>query len=217
MSDMVADKITPRSVPVFDREGKETGHLELPESVFGAPINEAVMHQALLRQQANARQGTHETKTRGEVSGGGKKPWRQKGTGRARQGSIRAPQWRHGGTVFGPHPRSYEQRLPRKQRRHAVRSALALKAQADQLRVVDGLRLEQPRTQAMTGLFTELSAGERTLLVLASRDVVLEKSTRNLPFVRTILASNLNLADLLAAEVVVFTREALTQVTEQLT
>ncbi|TME74146.1 MAG: 50S ribosomal protein L4, partial [Chloroflexi bacterium] len=105
------------SVTVYDREGKESGQVELPASVFNVPVNEAVLHQAVLRQQANDRQGTHQTKTRGEVSGGGKKPWKQKGTGRARQGSTRAPQWRHGGVVFGPHPRSYEQKMPRKQRR----------------------------------------------------------------------------------------------------
>jgi len=206
----------PRSVTVFDREGKAAGQVELSESVFGGPVNEAVMHQAVLRQDANARQGTHETKTRGEVSGGGKKPWRQKGTGRARQGSIRAPQWRHGGTVFGPHPRSYEQGMPRKQRRLAVRAALTVKAQADELRVVDGIALEQPRTQTMAHLFAEMGAGERTLFVLAAHDLALERSTRNLTFVRSVLASNLNVSDLLAADTVVFTREALNQVEEQL-
>jgi len=206
----------PRSVTVFDREGKAAGQVELSESVFGGPVNEAVMHQAVLRQDANARQGTHETKTRGEVSGGGKKPWRQKGTGRARQGSIRAPQWRHGGTVFGPHPRSYEQGMPRKQRRLAVRAALTVKAQADELRVVDGIALEKPRTQTMAHLFAEMGAGERTLFVLAAHDLALERSTRNLTFVRSVLASNLNVSDLLAADTVVFTREALNQVEEQL-
>src|SRR6202158_3254122 len=111
------------SATVYDRDGKETGTLELPASVFDAPVNEAVLHQAVRRQQANDRQGTHETKTRGEVSGGGKKPWKQKGTGRARQGSTRAPQWRHGGVVFGPHPHTYEQKMPRKPRRLAPRVA----------------------------------------------------------------------------------------------
>ncbi len=215
MMDEPAARI-PRLVTVFDREGKAAGQVELSESVFGAAVNEAVMHQALLRQDANGRQGTHETKTRGEVRGGGKKPWRQKGTGRARQGSIRAPQWRHGGTVFGPHPRSYEQGMPRKQRRLAVRAALTVKAQADELRVVDGIALEQPRTQTMAHLFAEMGAGERTLFVLAAHDLALERSTRNLTFVRSVLASNLNVSDLLAADTVVFTREALNQVEEQL-
>src|SRR5207253_1031323 len=118
---------SPMSVTVYDREGKGSGQVELPAAVFNVPVNEAVLHQAVLRQQANDRQGTHQTKTRGEVSGGGKKPWKQKGTGRARQGSTRAPQWRHGGVVFGPHPRSYEQKMPRKQRRLALRAALSVK------------------------------------------------------------------------------------------
>src|SRR5918911_199655 len=142
-----------RNVPVFDASGNEAGQVELDEAIFGGPINQAVLHQALLRQQANQRQGTHETKTRGEVSGGGKKPWRQKGTGRARQGSTRAPQWRHGGTVFGPHPRSYEQGLPKKQRRLALRAALASKAEAEQLRVVEEIALEAPKTKTMAELF----------------------------------------------------------------
>src|SRR6266513_5491128 len=115
------------SVTVYDREGKESGQVELPASVFNVPVNEAVLHQAVLRQQANDRQGTHQTKTRGEVSGGGKKPWKQKGTGRARQGSTRAPQWRHGGVVFGPHPRSYVKALPKAMRQSALRSALSAK------------------------------------------------------------------------------------------
>src|SRR5438105_7120982 len=125
------------SVTVYDREGKESGQVELPASVFNVPVNEAVLHQAVLRQQANERQGTNAAKTRGEVSGGGKKPWKQKGTGRARQGSTRAPQWRHGGVVFGPHPRSYEQKMPRKQRRVALRAALSAKHQEGAVRVID--------------------------------------------------------------------------------
>src|SRR5207302_5111890 len=122
----------------------ETGEVQLPPEICSAPVNEAVLHQALLRQQANERQGTHQTKTRGDVSGGGKKPWKQKGTGRARQGSTRAPQWRHGGTVFGPHPRSYEQKMPRKQRRLALRSALSVKSQEDAVRVLEEIALEAP-------------------------------------------------------------------------
>src|SRR5947209_14337710 len=136
----------PLSVTVYDREGKESGQIALPEAVFNAPVNEAVLHQAVLRQKANERQGTHQTKTRGEVSGGGKKPWKQKGTGRARQGSTRAPQWRHGGVVFGPHPRSYEQKMPRKQRRLAIRAALSAKVRDGALRIVDEITLEGPKT-----------------------------------------------------------------------
>ena len=201
---------------LFDGSGKETGTVDLPAAVFNAPVHEAAMHQALLRQLANARQGTHETKTRGEVSGGGKKPWKQKGTGRARQGSTRAPQWRHGGTVFGPHTRGYEQKMPRKQRRLALRAALALKSQAEQLRIVDGLALEAPRTRQIADLFVELGTGLKTLLVLSGHDLVVEKSTRNLPFVKTILLANLNVFDVLEADTLVLTREALTQLEEQL-
>jgi large subunit ribosomal protein L4 len=204
------------TVAVYDREGKETEQLQLPESVFNAPVNAAVLHQAVRRQQANDRQGTHETKTRGEVSGGGKKPWKQKGTGRARQGSTRAPQWRHGGTVFGPHPRTYEQKMPRKQRRHALRGALTAKHQDGGVRVVEEITFDEPKTRRIADLFDQLGAGARTLLVIREHDLNLEKSTRNLSGVKTILVSNLNPSDVLAADTVVFTRSALTEVEEWL-
>ncbi len=204
------------SATVYDRDGKETGALELPASVFNAPVNEAVLHQAVRRQQANDRQGTHETKTRGEVSGGGKKPWKQKGTGRARQGSTRAPQWRHGGTVFGPHPRSYEQKMPRKQRRLALRSALSVKSQEGAVRIVEEIALEAPKTRLVAALFDEMGAGARTLFVIPEHDLMLEKSTRNLAGVKTILATNLNPTDVLTADTIVFTRSALTLVEEWL-
>jgi large subunit ribosomal protein L4 len=204
------------SATVYDRDGKETGTLELPPSVFNAPVNEAVLHQAVRRQQANDRQGTHETKTRGDVSGGGKKPWKQKGTGRARQGSTRAPQWRHGGTVFGPHPRTYEQKMPRKQRRLALRSALSVKSQEGAVRIVEEIALEAPRTRVVAALFDEMGAGARTLFVIPEHDLMLEKSTRNLAGVKTILATNLNPTDVLIADTLVFTRSALTQVEEWL-
>jgi large subunit ribosomal protein L4 len=204
------------SATVYDRDGKESGTVELPEAIFNAPVNEAVLHQAVRRQQANDRQGTHETKTRGEVSGGGKKPWKQKGTGRARQGSTRAPQWRHGGTVFGPHPRSYEQKMPRKQRRLALRSALSVKSQEGAVRIVEEIALEAPKTRVVAGLFDEMGAGARTLFVIPEHDLMLEKSTRNLAGVKTILASNLNPTDVLTADTIVFTRSALTQVEDWL-
>ena len=203
------------SAALYDREGKESGQVELP-SVFNAPVNEAVLHQAVLRQLANDRQGTAETKTRGQVSGGGKKPWKQKGTGHARQGSTRAPQWRHGGTVFGPHPRTYEQKMPRKQRRLALRSALSAKSQEDAVRVVEAIALEAPKTRVLANLFDQLGAGARTLFVIPEHDLLLEKSTRNLAGVKTILAQNLNPSDVLAADTIVFVRSALAQVEEWL-
>ena len=204
------------SATVYDRDGKESGQVELPESVFNAPVNAAVLYQAVRRQQANDRQGTHDTKTRGEVSGGGKKPWKQKGTGHARQGSTRAPQWRHGGTVFGPHPHSYEQKMPRKQRRLALRSALSVKSQDDAVRVVEEIALEAPKTRVIADLFDQLGAGARTLFVIPEHDLMLEKSTRNLAGVKTILAQNLNPTDVLTADTIIFTRSALTQVEEWL-
>ncbi len=204
------------SATVYDNQGKESGQVELPPSVFNVPVNAAVLHQAVRRQQANDRQGTHETKTRGEVSGGGKKPWKQKGTGRARQGSTRAPQWRHGGTVFGPHPRSYEQKMPRKQRRLALKAALSAKSHEGALRVVEEITLEAPKTRVVADLFDQLGAGARTLFVIPEHDLMLEKSTRNLAGIKTILATNLNPGDVLIADTIVFTRAALTQIEEWL-
>src|SRR2546423_508060 len=204
------------SVAVFDREGKQTGQLQLPESVFNAPVSAAVLHQAVRRQDANQRQGTHETKTRGEVSGGGKKPWKQKGTGRARQGSTRAPQWRHGGTGFGPHPRSYEQKMPRKQRRLALKGALSPRSQGGAGPGVEEISLQEPKTRIVADLFAQLGAGASILFVIPEHDLLLEKSTRNLASVKTILATNLNPTDVLTANTVVFTRSALTQVEDWL-
>ena len=204
------------SATVYDKDGKESGHLDLPESVFNAPLNTAVLHQAVKRQQANDRQGTAQTKTRGDVSGGGKKPWKQKGTGRARQGSTRAPQWRHGGVVFGPHPHSYEEKMPRKQRRMALRVALSVKSQAGAVRVVEEIALDAPKTNLVANLFDQLGAGARTLFVIPEHDLMLEKSTRNLAGVKTILATNLNPTDVLIADTLVFTRSAVTQIEEWL-
>jgi len=204
------------SATVYDRDGKESGHLDLPEDIFNAPLNTAVLHQAVKRQQANDRQGTAQTKTRGDVSGGGRKPWKQKGTGRARQGSTRAPQWRHGGVVFGPHPHSYEEKMPRKQRRLALRVALSVKSQEGALRVVEEIVLEAPKTSLVANLFDQLGAGARTLFVIPEHDLMLEKSTRNLAGVKTILATNLNPTDVLIADTLVFTRTALSQIEDWL-
>src|SRR6266699_4106653 len=201
---------------VKNMKGETVKTVELPAGIFEAPINKDLMHQAYVRQMANARLGTHSTKTRGEVSGGGKKPWKQKGTGRARQGSTRAPQWRHGGTVFGPHPHSYEQKMPRKQRRLALRSALSVKSQDDAVRVVEEIALAAPTTRVIADLFDQLGAGARTLFVIPEHDLMLEKSTRNLAGVKTILAQNLNPTDVLTADTIIFTRSALTQVEEWL-
>jgi large subunit ribosomal protein L4 len=202
------------AVNVVDQTGATTGEVVLSEAIFGGPINTDVMHQALIRQLANARQGTHDTKTRTEVRGGGKKPWRQKGTGRARQGSIRSPQWAGGGVVFGPTPRSHRQEMPRKQRRLALRSALAAKAQDGHIALLGGFELAVPHTRAVVDLLRAIEAGARVLMVLGSHNEQLERSARNLPEVKVILAANLSVRDLLTADTVLMTRDALEHVEE---
>jgi large subunit ribosomal protein L4 len=202
------------TAPVVDLTGVNQGELELPDSVFGVIPHATVMHQALLRQLANGRQGTHDTKTRTEVSGGGRKPYRQKGTGRARQGSIRAPHYAGGGTVFGPTPRSYTQQMPRKQRRLALRSALSVKAAEGQITVLDGIQLEEPRTKAVVEFLQAVEAGRRVLVVLGSHHDALELSARNLPEVRLVLAGNVSVRDLLTADTVVMTRDAVEHIAE---
>jgi large subunit ribosomal protein L4 len=199
---------------VVDQAGAVTGSVDLPETVFGIEPNEPVMHQALLRQLANARQGTSSTKTRSEVRGGGRKPWRQKGTGRARQGSTRSPQWEGGGVVFGPHPRSYRMDMPRKQRRLALRSALSAKAQDGGLVVLEAFTLEAPQTRAVTTLLRTVDAGKRVLVVLGSHNEMLEKSARNIAEVQVTLAGNLSVRDLLMAETVIVTRDAIEHIEE---
>jgi len=188
--------------------GDTVDEIDLRDDVFGIEPNTAVMHQALVRQMANARLGTHKTKTRSEVSGGGAKPWRQKGTGRARQGSIRAPQWKGGGTVFGPQPRSYEQKMNRKMRRLALRSALSTKAAESQVLVMDALEMAEPRTRAMTELLTRLNTGSSVLILLPDANVNVERSARNLDSVKTLRANCLSVRDLLGYETIVMPREA---------
>lgn len=199
-------------VPVRDMGGGTIGEIELRDDVFGIEPNVAVMHQALVRQMANARLGTHETKTRSDVSGGGRKPWRQKGTGRARQGSIRAVQWRGGGVAFGPHPRRYTQKMNRKMRRLALRSALSVKAADGQLMVVDELAMETAKTRAMIGMLADLGVDSTVLLLLPERDEQVELSARNLPYVKVQRATNLSVRDLLGYDCVMVTRGAVEQI-----
>jgi len=184
-------------VPVYNIQGEQVEETELRDDIFAAPISEALMHQALVRQLANARLGTHKTKTRGEVRGGGRKPWRQKGTGRARQGSIRAPHWRGGGTVFGPTPRSYKQKMPRKMRHQALRSVLSVKAAESQLVLLDALEMTEPKTKEMLSVIKRLGIESSVLILLPGRDDVILQSVRNLPQVRTLVAQYLNVRDLL--------------------
>lgn len=199
-------------VDVFNMEGQKVRTVELPEKIFQAPVNVDLMHQAYVRQMANARLGTHDTKTRSEVSGGGRKPWKQKGTGRARQGSTRAVQWVGGGRVHTPHPRSYEQAMPRKMRRAALRSALSVKASEQAIVLVDALSLPEPKTRLMAQALTRL-VGDATVLILIpekndSYELVM-RSANNLVDAKTLLANYLNIRDLLRFDKVVIPVQAL--------
>jgi len=199
---------------LFDRTGASIGNVELPDALFGAEVNTAVLHQAVTAQLAGRHLGTHDTKTRGEVRGGGKKPYRQKGTGRARQGSRSAPHYRGGGAVFGPHPRSYEQRLNKKMRRMALRGALTAKLGDEAIRVIDTFALDAIGTQAFAGILGALNAGGRVLVVAPSADETLRLSMRNLPFVELILADSLNVVDLVRADTIVIEQPALARMEE---
>ncbi len=206
-------------VDVLNMNGEKVRSVELPADIFEAAINVDLMHQAYVRQMANARLGTHKTKTRHEVSGGGRKPWRQKGTGRARQGSIRAAQWVGGGKIHTPQPRDYSQKMPRKMRRAALRSALSVKASENNIVVLDELTLPETKTRAMATALGKL-VGESSALVLiptksASYDVVM-LSTRNLPAAKTIMADYLNMRDLLSYDKVLLPLEALDVLKEYL-
>ncbi len=199
-------------VDVFNMEGQKVKQVELPAAIFEAPINVDLMHQAYVRQMANARLGTHDTKLRGEVAGGGKKPWKQKGTGRARQGSTRAAQWVGGGRIFTPHPRKYTQRMPLKMRRAALRSALSAKAAESGIVVVENLMLAEPKTRLMAQALNRLVGQSSALVVIpeksASYDVV-ARSASNIEGAKVLLAGYLNIRDLFKFEKVVLPLQAL--------
>lgn len=193
-------------VDVLNMEGKKVSELELPAAVFEAPINVDLMHQAYVRQMANARLGTHDTKVRGEVSGGGSKPWKQKGTGRARQGSRRAAQWVGGGRIHTPHPRSYEQRMPKKMRQAALRSALSAKAKNAGLIIVDDIALEELKTRVMANAISVLAGKATALIVMPAKDKTYDavvRSADNLTDAKVLLASYLNIRDLLGFDKVI--------------
>jgi large subunit ribosomal protein L4 len=198
-------------VDVLNIEGKKVKTVELSPAIFEAPINVDLMHQAFVRQMANARLGTHDTKTRNEVAGGGRKPWRQKGTGRARQGSIRAAQWKGGGRIHTPHPRSHDKAMPRKMRRAALRSALSVKASENSIVIVDDLALPDVKTRVMAGVLNNL-VGQDTALVLIPEKAAFEeviRTTNNLPGTKVLLANYINIRDLLKYQKVVFPLAAL--------
>ncbi len=206
-------------VDVLNMEGQKVSTVELPARIFEAPINLDLMHQALVRQMANARLGTHKTKGRSEVSGGGRKPWRQKGTGRARQGSIRAPQWVGGGKVHTPKPRDYTLEMPRKMRRAALCSALSVKAAEKAIVVVDEITLPEAKTRLMAQALDRLVGEASALILLPEGDgnnEVIVRSARNLPDAKTLLASYLNIRDLLGYEKILMPLKALDAVVSHL-
>ena len=201
------------SVSVYNMEGAQVGTIELSDSIFAVPVNEHLVHQAVVAQLANKRQGTQKAKTRSEVSGGGRKPWRQKGTGHARQGSIRAPQWTGGGVVFAPVPRDYEVKMNKKERRAALKSALTSKVQDNKLVVVDALTLADVKTKEMQKVLTNLKA-EKALIVTAEDDKNVILSARNIENVQTVAANGINVYDVMSHGTVVVTKDAVASIEE---
>ena len=201
------------NVSVFNMEGKEVSTLELNDAVFAAPINEHLVHMAVVQQLANKRQGTQSAKTRSEVSGGGKKPWRQKGTGHARQGSTRAPQWTGGGVVFAPKPRDYSFKMNRKEKNAAIKSVLTSKVNESKFIVLDELKLEGIKTKEVASMLKNLNV-EKALIVTADKDENVVLSARNIPTVRTALTNTINVYDILKYDTVVVTKDAVAKIEE---
>lgn len=202
------------TVSVYDMTGKETGKIELSDEIFGIEPNKTVLHSAVVNYLANQRQGNQSTLTRAEVRGGGKKPWRQKGTGHARQGSIRAPQWTHGGIALGPKPRSFRFALPKKVRRLAMKSAFSSKVATSDLIVLDKLEMEEIKTKAMISVLDALGADRKALVVLSGKNDVVVKSARNIPGVKTALVNTLNVYDILNADKFIVVKDAVAQLEE---
>jgi large subunit ribosomal protein L4 len=201
-------------VTLYNRAGDSVGNVELNDELFAAPVNTAVLHQVVTAQLAGRRTGTHDTLTRGEVRGGGRKPYKQKGTGRARQGSRTAPHYRGGGAVFGPHPRSHEQRLPKKMRRAALRGALTAKLGDEAIRIIDTFALEGFKTSDVATILAALNATGRIIVVAPATDEQLWRSARNLPTVDVIRADSLNVVDLINADTIVIEQPALARIEE---
>ena len=201
------------NVTVYNMEGKEVGTMELNDAVFGVEINEHLVHMAVVQQLANNRQGTQKAKTRSEVSGGGRKPWRQKGTGHARQGSTRAPQWTGGGVVFAPVPRDYSFKMNKKEKRAALKSALTSRVQANKLIVLDQLTMDAPKTKAMQNVLNSLNVN-KALVVTKENDANVVLSARNIPDVKTALVNTINVYDVMKYNTVVLTKDAVAAIEE---
>ncbi|MDD2420685.1 MAG: 50S ribosomal protein L4 [Heliobacteriaceae bacterium] len=201
-------------VAVYNIAGEQVGEIELKDEIFGITPNEAVLHQAAVAQQAAWRSGTHKVKTRSEVSGGGRKPWRQKGTGRARAGTIRSPLWRGGGITFGPQPRSYKLGMPKKVRRLALKSALSVKVQEGNIIVLDALKMEQPKTKDMAGVLNKLQISRKALIVTAGVEANVFRSARNIPGITSVQATGINVYNILNHDKLVITKDAVAKVEE---
>ena len=202
------------TIKVLNMAGAEVGTVELNDAIFGIEPNQAVVHEVVKNHLANCRQGTQSALTRGEVSGGGKKPWRQKGTGHARQGSTRAPQWTHGGIVFAPKPRSYSYVLNKKVKRLALKSALSAKAAAGEIIVVDSIKMDSIKTKDFRAFLAAVKADGKSLVVTPAKDEVIVKSARNIPGVETSMANLINVYDILKAKYLVLDKEALAVIQE---
>lgn len=201
-------------VAVYNVSGAQVGEIELAETVFGLEPNTSVLHDAVLMQQASRRAGTHKTKGRSEVRGGGRKPWKQKGTGRARQGSIRSPQWKGGGIVFGPTPRSYAYKLPKKVRRLAIKSALSSKVIDNEIIVLDELTMAQPKTKEFAAILNNLKVDRKALIVTAGVEENVALSVRNLPNAKLVAAEGINVLDVLGYDKLIITKDAAKKVEE---
>ena len=202
------------NVKVFDMNGSEQGTMELNENIFGVEVNVALLHEAVKNYLANQRHGTQSTLTRTEVRGGGRKPWRQKGTGRARQGSIRAPQWTHGGVALGPKPRSYRYSMNKKAKRLAMKCALSSKVAEDQMIVLDSLSFNDMKTKNMVAVLKALKVEDKALIVLPAPDANVVKSTRNIPNVKTLYVNTLNVYDIIKHDKFIVTKEAVQKIGE---
>ena len=202
------------NVSVYNMEGKEVGTIELNDAVFGVKVNEHLVHMAVVQQLANNRQGTQKAKTRSEVSGGGRKPWRQKGTGHARQGSTRAPQWTGGGVVFAPVPRDYSFKINKKEKRAALKSALSDKVANGKLVVVDALTFDAPKTKEFAKVMTNLNVNDKALVVLNDNDANVVLSAKNIPTVKTGLTNTINVYDIVNAKTLVLTQDAVKTIEE---
>lgn len=201
-------------VALYDITGSQVGDVELSDAVFGAEINTHVMYEAVKNYLANQRQGTQSAKTRADVRGGGKKPWRQKGTGRARQGSIRSPQWKGGGVVFAPKPRDYSYSIPKKVKRLALKSALSSKVQDQEIIVVDKLTLEQPKTKELVKVLKALNSSKKTLIVIPERDEAVVRAAANIPGIKTAYVNTINVYDILNCDSFLITKDAVNKVEE---